>query len=96
MIPLSHYLVLSAILFAIGTAGVFLRRNLISPDAFPYRTAIGTEYDTGDYAKALDEALRIAGYDALLAESNPASLTRDLGGSAGTEQFADALIKKLG
>lgn len=44
------------------------RRNLISPDAFPYRTAIGTEYDTGDYAKALDEALRIAGYDALLAE----------------------------
>ena len=30
MIPLSHYLILSAILFAIGTAGVFLRRNLIT------------------------------------------------------------------
>ena len=30
MIPLSHYLVVSAILFAIGTAGVFLRRNLIT------------------------------------------------------------------
>ena len=44
------------------------RRNLISPDAFPYRTAIGTEYDTGEYAKALDEALRIAGYPDLLAE----------------------------
>ena len=44
------------------------RRNLIAPDAFPYTTAIGTEYDTGDYAKALDEALRIAGYDDLLAE----------------------------
>jgi carbon-monoxide dehydrogenase large subunit len=44
------------------------RRNLIPPDAFPYTTAIGTEYDTGDYAKALDEALRIAGYDDLLAE----------------------------
>ena len=29
MIPLSHYLIVSAILFAIGTAGVFLRRNLI-------------------------------------------------------------------
>ncbi len=27
---LTHYLVLSAILFAIGTAGVFLRRNLIT------------------------------------------------------------------
>ena len=30
MIPLSHYLVVSAVLFAIGTAGVFLRRNLIT------------------------------------------------------------------
>ncbi len=30
MIPLSHYLILSAVLFAIGTAGVFLRRNLIT------------------------------------------------------------------
>ncbi|HEX2445173.1 MAG TPA: NADH-quinone oxidoreductase subunit NuoK, partial [Vicinamibacterales bacterium] len=27
---LSHFLVLSAVLFAIGTAGVFLRRNLIT------------------------------------------------------------------
>jgi NADH-quinone oxidoreductase subunit K len=30
MIPLSHYLILSAVLFAIGTAGVFMRRNLIT------------------------------------------------------------------
>ena len=30
MIPLGHYLVVSAILFAIGTAGVFLCRNLIT------------------------------------------------------------------
>ena len=30
MIPLSYYLVVSAILFALGTAGVFLRRNLIT------------------------------------------------------------------
>ncbi len=29
-VTLNHYLVLSAILFAIGTAGVFLRRNLIT------------------------------------------------------------------
>jgi len=29
VIPLSSYLIVSAILFAIGTAGVFLRRNLI-------------------------------------------------------------------
>ena len=30
MVPLNHYLILSGILFAIGTAGVFLRRNLIT------------------------------------------------------------------
>ena len=30
MIPLSHYLVVSAVLFALGTAGVFMRRNLIT------------------------------------------------------------------
>ena len=30
MPSLDHYLMLSAVLFAIGTAGVFLRRNLIT------------------------------------------------------------------
>jgi NADH-quinone oxidoreductase subunit K len=30
MVPLSYYLALSGVLFAIGTAGVFLRRNLIT------------------------------------------------------------------
>jgi NADH-quinone oxidoreductase subunit K len=30
MIPLNYYLILSGVLFAIGTAGVFLRRNLIT------------------------------------------------------------------
>jgi NADH-quinone oxidoreductase subunit K len=30
VIPLNHYLILSAILFAIGTSGIFLRRNLIT------------------------------------------------------------------
>ena len=30
MITLNHYLVLSAVLFTIGTAGVFLRRNVIT------------------------------------------------------------------
>ena len=30
MVPLNYYLILSGILFSIGTAGVFLRRNLIT------------------------------------------------------------------
>ncbi|MPZ17117.1 MAG: NADH-quinone oxidoreductase subunit NuoK [Luteitalea sp.] len=30
MVTLNHYLILSAVLFAIGTCGVFLRRNVIT------------------------------------------------------------------
>jgi NADH-quinone oxidoreductase subunit K len=30
MVSLNHFLILSAVLFSIGTAGVFLRRNLIT------------------------------------------------------------------
>jgi NADH-quinone oxidoreductase subunit K len=30
LIPLDHYLLLSGLLFTIGTAGVFLRRNVIT------------------------------------------------------------------
>ena len=44
------------------------RRNLISADSFPYTTAMGTEYDVGDYEKDLDLALAIAGYSELRVE----------------------------
>ena len=44
------------------------RRNLIPPEAFPFTTAVGTTYDVGDYGRALDEALRLAGYDELRTE----------------------------
>lgn len=44
------------------------RRNLIQPDAFPATTAVGTEYDTGDYERALDLALEAADIDELRAE----------------------------
>jgi carbon-monoxide dehydrogenase large subunit len=44
------------------------RRNLIPSEAFPYRTASGTVYDVGDYERALGEAQRLAGVDALRAE----------------------------
>src|SRR5206468_992461 len=40
----------------------------IPADAFPYETVIGTVYDSGDYAAALDEALRLVGYEELLTE----------------------------
>jgi carbon-monoxide dehydrogenase large subunit len=44
------------------------RRNLIPADAFPYATASGARYDSGDYEKALDLALEHAGYQELRAE----------------------------
>ena len=44
------------------------RRNFIPPDAFPYTTAAGASYDSGDYATALDAALQSAGYERLRAE----------------------------
>ena len=44
------------------------RRNFISPDAFPYTTVTGAEYDCGDYGQALELALETAGYDDLRAE----------------------------
>ncbi|HEU5158561.1 MAG TPA: xanthine dehydrogenase family protein molybdopterin-binding subunit [Streptosporangiaceae bacterium] len=44
------------------------RRNFIAPDKFPYTTPGGMEYDTGEYAAALDRVLSAAGYDELRAE----------------------------
>ena len=40
------------------------RRNLIPMDAFPYTTATGAVYDSGDYAAALDRALERFDYAA--------------------------------
>lgn len=34
-----------------------IRRNLINKEAFPYRTASGALYDSGDYAQAIEKAL---------------------------------------
>jgi carbon-monoxide dehydrogenase large subunit len=44
------------------------RRNFLAPEEFPLTTVVGTPYDTGDYRRALDEALRRADYQGLRAE----------------------------
>lgn len=44
------------------------RRNFIEADAFPYSTASGVVYDSGDYAGALDRVLEAAGYEQVRAE----------------------------
>ena len=38
------------------------RRNFIAKDAFPYQTPVALQYDSGDYATALDRALDLADY----------------------------------
>jgi carbon-monoxide dehydrogenase large subunit len=44
------------------------RRNFIPPSRFPYKTATGLTYDSGEYERALDEALKLAGYESLRIE----------------------------
>lgn len=44
------------------------RRNFIKSAQFPYQTQMGAVYDSGDYDKALDAALKAADWDALKAE----------------------------
>ncbi|MDE3075457.1 MAG: xanthine dehydrogenase family protein, partial [Chloroflexota bacterium] len=54
---------------AIGMDPVELRRkNLLNADEFPYTTPTGPVYDSGDYHKALDLALKEVDYDGLRAE----------------------------
>jgi carbon-monoxide dehydrogenase large subunit len=43
------------------------RRNYHPSDDFPWTTATGVEYDSGDYEGTLDKALRAADYDTLRA-----------------------------
>lgn len=44
------------------------RRNLIPPSAYPYVSATGTEYDSGNSPGTLEKVLELAGYNELRAE----------------------------
>ena len=44
------------------------RRNFIPADAFPYKSATGLDYDSGDYQRGLDAALDLVGIDTVRAE----------------------------
>jgi carbon-monoxide dehydrogenase large subunit len=66
-----------------GRDPVALRRlNLLRPEAFPYRTALGYRYDSGDYPALMDAALRLsdeAGFAARCAASAARGLRRGRG-----------------
>ena len=44
------------------------RRNLVGPEEFPFTTATGVRYDSGDYARLLDVLVAKTGYDGLRRE----------------------------
>jgi carbon-monoxide dehydrogenase large subunit len=58
------------------------RRNLIAPHEFPWRTHLGDTYDSGNFARVLDQALAAAdwnGFEARRAESQRRGLLRGRG-----------------
>ena len=48
------------------------RKNFIQPHQFPFRTQMGAVYDSGDYEKALDLALKTAQWERLKADRDAA------------------------
>jgi carbon-monoxide dehydrogenase large subunit len=44
------------------------QKNFPQPREFPFKTATGLSYDSGNYQVALDKALKLAGYDGLRRE----------------------------
>jgi carbon-monoxide dehydrogenase large subunit len=62
--------------------GELRRRNLVPARAMPYRTVLGTTYDSGDFAAGMTEAERLAdvtGFAARRAASEQRGLRRGLG-----------------
>ncbi|OGQ79368.1 MAG: hypothetical protein A3F90_01480 [Deltaproteobacteria bacterium RIFCSPLOWO2_12_FULL_60_19] len=56
------------------------RKNFIRPEQFPYKTGVGVEYDSGDYGRSLDEALRLSNYDELIRQRDQARKRGELVG----------------
>jgi carbon-monoxide dehydrogenase large subunit len=53
----------------LGKDPVEIRKlNFIKPEQFPYKSASGNVYDSGNYAEAMDKALALANYQNLRAE----------------------------
>jgi carbon-monoxide dehydrogenase large subunit len=72
------------------------RRNLIRPAAMPYRTAIGTTYDSGEFEAVLDKALALAdvdGFKRRKREAGRRGLYRGLGVSCMLEHAGGAPLE---
>lgn len=78
------------------------RKNLLTPDQFPYTTPVGLVYDVGNYQATLDKALDmadLAGFEARAAKSRAAGKLRGVGLSTWIEACGIApshLVGQLG
>jgi carbon-monoxide dehydrogenase large subunit len=78
------------------------RKNLITPDMFPYTTPVALVYDTGNYQATLDKALELNDYDSFekrAAESAKRGKLRGIGLSTWIEACGIApshLVGQLG
>jgi carbon-monoxide dehydrogenase large subunit len=69
------------------------RRNLIPATALPYRTPLGVTYDSGDFAKGMEEAIRladVAGFPARREAAHARGRLRGLGVACAIERAAGA------
>ena len=55
------------------------RKNFIKPNQFPFQTQVGAVYDSGDYEKALDRALKNCNWKQLKADRDAARTARTAG-----------------
>ena len=60
------------------------RRNLIPADAFPYETAVGSVYDSGEYERALETVLDAVDYAAVRDDRRPDAAGRYRGVGLGS------------
>jgi carbon-monoxide dehydrogenase large subunit len=77
------------------------RKNWIKAEEFPFTTAAGLEYDSGDYEQATQQALRLIGYDELREEQRRRRESHDpvqlgIGFSTFTEMCGLAPSRVLG
>jgi carbon-monoxide dehydrogenase large subunit len=72
------------------------KRNLIPPKAIPYKTAVGTTYDSGDFPVIVDKALKLAdvdGFKARRKEARKRGKLRGLGISCVLEHAGGAPLE---
>jgi len=91
--PEAAYAIERLIDFAARRLGVppqeLRRRNFIKPEAMPYQTALGLNYDSGEFARNMDQALAAAdlvGFPARRAEARARGRYRGLGHAVYIEQ----------